>query len=767
MKTFIETIKQFNLKHDLIKGTWGLEKENNRIDNHGKLALTKHPKVLGDKLTHPYITTDFSESQVEVITPPLKSIDEAYNMLENLHDIVSENLNEDEFLWPSSMPPIIPEDKYIPIADYGDAPGAESKMEYRNFIAKKYGKHKQLICGIHYNFSFENDFLLQLHKNIESTESFKQFKNSIYLTISRNLLKYQWLLTYLLGANVATHSSYRHCCMVERHKDEEEYIFKSACSYRNSLCGYRNKKDFRVSFDSLEKNLSDLDRLIEKGHLRGVNEFYSPVRLKNSKDKNSVEALKNDGIEYLELRMIDLNPLSKIGIEKDDLTLVHLIILASFLYPDSSYNSKEQVTAILKQNDVSFYGHNLNDDLTTEGINFFEQLKEILKTLGIDNDYYNEIIEKALKKIRREENLYSEDIYKSVKDEGYINHHLSIAKDRKQQSINDKFSYKGYEDMELSTQILIKEAILKGLKVEVLDRKENFISIKNSEKTEYIKQATKTSLDSYATALVMENKSITKKVLMEHNISVPSGGIYTDKSIALNDFSKYKENKIVIKPNNTNFGIGITILNNGFTIEDYLSALTFAFKHDSTILIEQFIKGNEYRFTVIDGKVAGILQRVPANVTGNGQSTIAMLIEEKNRDPLRGKGYKKPLEHLKLGEEELFILKNLKMTGDTIPKKGETIFLRENSNISTGGDSLDFTDLIDDSYKEQAIKAAEAVDAIITGVDMMIEDIKAERTDNNAAIIELNFNPAIHIHCYPYKGSNRRLGLKVLEALGF
>jgi len=463
MKNILNAIINNNLEKELMCGTWGLEKENIRVDDQGKLALTKHPEALGDKIDHPFITTDFSESQVEIITSPKNSMDEAYYMLENLHDIVSENLNENEYLWPSSMPPIIPCDDEIPIADYGTSEEAKEKMEYREFIAKKYGKHKQLICGIHYNFSFRDEFIKKLHGLCEPDKSYYDFKNSIYLTISRNLLKHQWLLTYLLGANVATHTSYKHCCNMDRVKKDEEYIFKGACSYRNSLCGYRNKEDFRVSFDTLEENIKDLRDLIKNGDLRGVNEYYSPVRLKNTKDKNSLEALEKDGIEYIELRMIDLNPLSKIGIEREDLSLVHLIILSSLLYPCSSYNREEQNQAIINQNIVSFNGHNLTDELKEEGLFFFDRMSKVLKDLNIDCGYYNKIIQKAKNQLSGKEELYSHKVYTKVSKEGYIDHHLSISKKNRDESINRSYSLKGYEDLELSTQILLKEALLKGL----------------------------------------------------------------------------------------------------------------------------------------------------------------------------------------------------------------------------------------------------------------------------------------------------------------
>ncbi|MGL5357408.1 MAG: bifunctional glutamate--cysteine ligase GshA/glutathione synthetase GshB, partial [Cetobacterium sp.] len=204
-----------------------------------------------------------------------------------------------------------------------------------------------------------------------------------------------------------------------------------------------------------------------------------------------------------------------------------------------------------------------------------------------------------------------------------------------------------------------------------------------------------------------------------------------------------------------------------FLKEDYDKAVEMAFKEDNSILIESFVKGKEYRIFVVGDEVVGILHRVPANVLGDGIKNIEELVFQKNLDPLRGIGYKTPLEKIKLGEAEKMFLKTQNLNIQYIPKKDEIVYLRENSNISTGGDSIDFTDEVLNQYKSIAIKAAKAVGAKICGVDMMIEDTSSLDVENNYSIIELNFNPAIHIHCYPYKGKNRNLGEKILNALGF
>lgn len=329
------------------------------------------------------------------------------------------------------------------------------------------------------------------------------------------------------------------------------------------------------------------------------------------------------------------------------------------------------------------------------------------------------------------------------------------------------FKVQGYENLELSTQILIKEALRRKININILDMKENFIKLKKGTKVEYIKQATRTSLDSYITALIMENKAVTKYILNEHNIRVPEGKIYNELKDARIDYESFKKMNVVIKPNNTNFGIGVSILKNNYSKKNFIEALMVAFNYDKSVIIEEFIEGKEYRFLVIDDKVIGVLHRIPANVTGDGDHTIQELVNEKNKNPLRGKGYKTPLEMINLGEIEINYLKMQDKDIKYIPQKDEVIFLRKNSNISTGGDSIDFTDDVIHGYKKIAIKSAKTVGAKICGADIIIKNILEKPNINNYAVIELNFNPALHIHAYPFKGINRNPEKHILDLLGF
>lgn len=329
------------------------------------------------------------------------------------------------------------------------------------------------------------------------------------------------------------------------------------------------------------------------------------------------------------------------------------------------------------------------------------------------------------------------------------------------------YSTKGFENMELSTQILIKEAIKMGIEVEVLDRNENFIKLKRGNKEEYVKQATKTRLDTYMSYLIMENKLVTKKVLAKNKINVPDGNEYSVLEAAKGDFDLYYGKNIVIKPNQTNFGIGISILNELDNREVFFESLKLAFEYDRTILVENLVEGREYRFLVIGDEVTAVMYRVPANVIGDGKKTIIDLVEDKNRNPLRQKGYISPLEKINLGRVEEFYLKRSGKDFLYVPKNKEVVYLRENSNISTGGDSIDITDDVRKEYKMLAVNASKSVGAKICGADIIIKDIYIKPLGDNYSIIELNYNPAIHIHTYPYKGIGRNPAEKVLNLLGF
>jgi len=760
----------FQSSVNLLKGNiwvdalFGLEKENIRVDKSGKLALTLHPKVFGNKLKHPYVTTDFSESQIEMITPPLPDIKEAIGFLETIHDIVSLELT-DEYLWPQSIPPVLPDEKYIPIAKYED--DGKKDQEYREFLAKKYGSKNQLFSGIHFNLSFSDKLLKILYRKSNPILSFDEFKDEVYLKTTRQIMRMRWLYILLYGNSPVVDSSLELHCKLAPYKIDKNVI---ALSIRNSCYGYQNIVELFPDYSSVKNYQGSINQMIKEGKLKASKELYSPVRPKFIQSP--------DHISYIELRFIDIDPLTKAGITEEALSFLHALALYGLLGDESDqFEAKDQTLANKYHGGVALYGLNtapcfFEDDgkrinIWAKAKTIIQEITTLFQKLEINKEPYLNSLHEAADLIENPKHRKIYKLLEGILEKGYIPFHLDRADQYLKMSQQKNYNFIGLEDMELSTQLLLREAIRRGVYFEILDRKENFVRLNKNGNIQYVKQATKTSLDNYASILAMENKLVTKKILDEHGIRAPKGNDYSSAEVAKADYILFQGKPVVIKPNQTNFGIGITIIKENNDEATYCRAIDIAFANDSTILIEEFIEGKEFRIFVINDEVVGILHRVPANVTGDGTSSIRELVRIKNQDPLRGKGYHTPLEKIQLGEAEAMFLQAQHKDFDYIPASAETVYLRENSNISTGGDSIDFTDDIPDSYKRIAIEAAKALNVRITGLDMMIPDHTKEASDDNYAIIELNFNPAIHIHCHPFKGKNRKLNEKLMDALGY
>ena len=753
-----------NIRHQLLAGKFGIEKENVRVDTEGNLSLLPHPDCFGDKNVHPYITTDFSESQIEMITPPLDSVHEAFGMLETIHAVVTENIG-DEMLWLQSMPPNLPAEEDIPIAVYGEKGG--EKERYRNFLADTYGSNRLLISGVHFNFSFADSLLQQLMVPLGSAQDFESFREEIYLKTVRNFIRYRWLLVWLTGRSPVTADDLK----VKSLRTDEPISIncKKSLSLRTCPQGYRNKEVLCPDYSSVGAWKESVQGFIAAGKLSCENELYAPIRVKFAADDVK--------ISHLEVRIIDLDPFERIGVNEIDLHFVHLFLLFC-LFTDESTEFTQQQQELVNKNQDTISCHGLGETvLLTDldgspisssywALKILGEMEQVLLPFeSTQHHYYQQAMARARKLVENPEQHPARSLLKCSEEQGYIEFNLDRAKQAKKISLEKGYRFYGFEDMELSTQLLLKEAILQGIDFEILDRQENFVRLTKEGEDQYVMQATRTALDNYSSVLMMENKLVTKKILQQHGLRVPSGEHYVKSTDAFADYRLFEGKAIVVKPKSTNFGLGITIIKHNEDVSMFKKAVEIAFGYDDSILIENFEPGREFRFFVLNDEVVGILLRVPANVTGDGVHTIAALVGQKNGDPLRGKGYRTPLEKIELGEAEEMFLASQQIDFDYIPSRGEVVFLRENSNISTGGDSIDFTDDVHPSYKEIAVKAARALNVKITGLDMMIPDITVAASADNYAIIEMNFNPAIHIHCYPYRGKNRLLNQKVMAAL--
>ncbi len=350
----------------------GYEREGLRVDASGKLALTPHPSSLGSKLTHSWITTDYSESLLEYITPP--SVDPAFPLqfLRDIHRFSAaklNNLTEPELMWAGSMPCILSKDADIPLANYGTSNSAKMKYVYREGLGLRYGRHMQTIAGAHYNWSLPQAFWEHLYAFEKSKLNLQDFISVRYFGLIRNFLRFGWLVPYLFGASPAICESFLQGRKVDLETLVPGTFFGPyATSLRMSDMGYQNKaqEKLHVSFNSLLEYTSALEAAIRTpdpyyaelgvkhadGHwqqlsanlLQVENEFYAGIRPKRigKQGERPAKALQKYGVEYVEMRLFDLNPMVDIGILPEQSTFADVLLLMCLFRDSPPISAREQ-----------------------------------------------------------------------------------------------------------------------------------------------------------------------------------------------------------------------------------------------------------------------------------------------------------------------------------------------------------------------------------------------------------------------------------------
>ncbi len=338
----------------------GIEKEGLRVDPSGELSKQSHPVGLGSALTNKTITTDYSEALLEFVTPVFTDGAAALLFLENLHRFTFSQLNE-ELIWAGSMPCHIANAAAIPIARYGSSNIGRLKHVYRVGLEHRYGKMMQTIAGIHYNFSLPDEFWQALQIQQGNTESLQSFRSSGYFKMIRNFRRYSWLLLYLFGASPALDTSFlkgKAHNLLPLH-DRTLYL-PYATSLRMSDLGYSTKAQasLNICFNHLKTYIASLDKAIHTAYppyekigvkvdglyrqlsssiLQIENEYYSDIRPKRGirSGEKPLAALRADGVEYIEVRLLDINPFLPVGIDGRQTLFIDAFLITCLLMSDT------------------------------------------------------------------------------------------------------------------------------------------------------------------------------------------------------------------------------------------------------------------------------------------------------------------------------------------------------------------------------------------------------------------------------------------------
>ena len=340
---------------DTLRVSRGIEKEGLRVSQRGhRLSQKPHPKALGSALTHSAITTDYSEALLEFITRVHETSEGALNELLLLHAYTAQSL-PDEIIWAASMPGELGPEHEIPIANYGSSNIGTMKRVYRNGLSARYGRTMQVIAGIHYNFSLPDAFWTSSRDVVATDCSLQDWRTQGYLALIRNFQRHGWLLNFLTGSSPALSRSFvrnnppEHLRSLGKHSLVGEF----ATSLRMGDLGYTSSAQdgLQICYNELDTYIETLTQAIVSPHdvytrlpalsgderlqlndglLQIENEFYSAIRPKRVTDSGEapVRALFERGIEYVEVRCLDINPFTAIGINDETIALVDTFLLS-------------------------------------------------------------------------------------------------------------------------------------------------------------------------------------------------------------------------------------------------------------------------------------------------------------------------------------------------------------------------------------------------------------------------------------------------------
>lgn len=430
----------------------GIEKEGLRVLPNAHISQRRHQKALGSPLTHSSITTDYSEALLEFITPVSDNAESVLQYLQDVHSFVANEI-DDEIIWPASMPCIIEDELDVPIAEYGSSNIGQLKHIYRHGLWHRYGRKMQCIAGVHYNFSVD-DSIWKALAEAQSAESNKDFVSQGYFSLIRNFRRFSWLLFYLFGASPALDKSF---VDGKNHNleslDDDTLYSPYATSLRMSDLGYQNNAQdgLFVCFNGLPTYTATLKQAMgqsmpayenigieENGQYKQLNtnllqienEYYSDVRPKRNSisGEKPLTSLNEYGVEYIEVRCLDLNPFEPLGVSLEQVRFMDLFLSYCLFAPSPklSYDECDEVARNQKQvvvngRDPEFTLERLGErvlltDWAVELLAAMQPLAELMDTKA-GQSYYQDALAEMQKRVQNPELTPSASILRELKKE--------------------------------------------------------------------------------------------------------------------------------------------------------------------------------------------------------------------------------------------------------------------------------------------------------------------------------------------------------------
>jgi glutamate--cysteine ligase len=462
IKKRIEQLASSGSLDILSGGLKGIEKESLRVLPDGTLADSPHPLALGSAMTNKFITTDFSEAQLEFVTPAFKNTWETLRTLCEIHQFSYRHL-DDELLWVTSMPCLMADDSGIPLGRYGDSNVGRMKTVYRNGLGYRYGRKMQTISGVHFNYSLPGEFWPHYQDAEQSKMAAEDFQSDAYMGLVRNFRRLGWLVLYLFGASPALCKSFLGDSEHNLKEFNENTFFEPfGTSLRMSDLGYSNNTQAKlnISLNAVSEYVNDLSRAIctaepdyEKigvkvdgeyrqlsaNQLQIENEYYSPIRPKRvarSGERPTV-ALRRSGVEYVEIRSLDLNVFDPVGVNQNAMRfteafLVYCLLQESPLFDEESLaeaSRNHSLTAkVGRDPDFRLIRHGKEVSLRNWAREIVEDVRAIAEIIdrGEGGDAYVQAVDAQSSLIENPEETPSARILEEMRQDGTGFYHFAM-----------------------------------------------------------------------------------------------------------------------------------------------------------------------------------------------------------------------------------------------------------------------------------------------------------------------------------------------------
>ena len=472
----------------------GIERECLRVTKEGHISNMPHPAGLGAKLTHKSITTDYSENLLEFITDVHASSKEMFRELESLHAFTNKKMGQ-ELLWPYSMPAILPADeREIPVANFGQSHVGKMKSLYREGLGHRYGKSMQSIAGLHYNFSMSDTFWKTLLERESFKGSLTEFKNQKYFHLIRNFRRYRWLLMYFFGVSNIVHESF---LVGKKHNLEkltqDSYYDPNALSLRMGGLGYTSSAQGEISicFNKVDSYINTLEearlksvpayekigvfkngkRLQLNSNLLQIdNEFYSTIRPKNiAKSKESaLKALHLRGIEYIEVRLTDINPFSPLGVSREQVGFLQLFLLWCLQTESPIITDKEcaeleanfsKVVSFGRQPSIKLSRNDEKIDLKDWALEIMDEIGTLANQLSTASPYYITAYDSFARVLDSSDLQLAQKLLNSVRTQSFVKFNLDLANEYKTDIKIDQVDQDNLEKYTLDSITAEKELV--------------------------------------------------------------------------------------------------------------------------------------------------------------------------------------------------------------------------------------------------------------------------------------------------------------------